>query len=106
MEDLGEVQHFTKQWGPHAHGATRVTHELVGKTPEGRTRTCSHLWAGFPSPSQGLRWRFDPEELAQGPPFRQHWPNKHVFGFNWRLIETIGIYNVPHCLLALPLHTP
>ena len=46
MEDLGEVQHFTKQWGPHAHGATRVTHELVGKTPEGRTRTCSQT-SGF-----------------------------------------------------------
>lgn len=57
MEDLGEVQPFTEQWGTCAHGARRVTHELVGETPEGGTRTCSHLWAGFPSPSGGLRWR-------------------------------------------------
>ena len=29
MEDLGEVQPFTEQWGTCAHGASRVTHELV-----------------------------------------------------------------------------
>jgi len=91
VEDLGEVQPFTEQWGTCAHGARRVTHELVGETPEGGTRTCSHLWAGFPSPSGGLRWRYGPEELAQGPPFRHRWPNKQVFGFSWRLIETIGV---------------
>ena len=29
MEDLGEVQPFTEQWGTCAHGVSRVTHELV-----------------------------------------------------------------------------
>lgn len=40
--------------GTRAHGAARVTHS-GGETRRTRTRTCSHLWAGFPALPRGIQ---------------------------------------------------
>lgn len=42
------------------------------------TRTCSHLWGGFPTPVL--------EQLAKGPAFRQRWHNKQMLD-----LEALGV---------------